>query len=131
MSMTGMLSRERLRFLLAVGSVACVFASAAAAGSALATNEGYSCPSCAETSGPNNYVTNNEAIDYTQDGVCSAVWKWNGGSNYNRLARECTTSSYKTIACDGDNNVSGHGEVEAIYGNNHLAGRQDNLTYCG
>jgi hypothetical protein len=59
------------------------------------------------------------------------VWKWNGGSSYGRLARECTTGSYKTIACDGDNNVPGHGEVEAISGNNHLAGRQDNFTYCG
>lgn len=129
--MIGSVPRDGIRFFVAVALIACAFASVAVAGNALATNEGYSCSSCAETSGPNNYVTNNEAIDYTQDGVCSAVWKWNGGSNYNRVARECTTSYYKTIACDGDDNVPGHGEVEAIYGNNHLAGRQDNFTYCG
>ncbi len=98
---------------------------------ALATNESYKCPGaeCAEVSGKENFVKNNEASNFTRKGVCSAVWRNNGGGNFNQVAKECSTGGFTTIACAGSE-VKGHGEVEAISGNANLGGRQDNFKGC-
>lgn len=55
----------------------------------------------------------------------------NGGGNYNIMAKGCKSGSGTAWACDGDDNIKGHGEVESESGNGNIAGRQDNFTYCG
>jgi hypothetical protein len=70
-------------------------------------------------------------LKWPPGGNCSAVWKNNGGGNYNIMAKGCKSGSGTAWACDGDDNIKGHGEVESESGNGNIAGRQDNFTYCG
>ena len=79
------------RLLVVVGLVAACATACVAVVPAFATNEGYHCKvePCAETNGPENYVTNNEGINYSGTGSCSAVWRFNGGKNYTLMADGC------------------------------------------
>lgn len=119
------------RLLLLVALVAACATACVVVAPALATNEPFGCSSCAETNGAENYVTNTEGINYSEKGSCSAVWRNNGGGNWTKMARGCAGGKEKSWACDGNQNVKGHGEVEAESGNGNLGGRQDNFTYCG
>jgi len=78
-------------------------------------------------------VYNNEGVDYTHnDAMCSGVW-----NGLEIIAEKCTHGSekerYEVIACANQSthkNNYGWGEVESKY-KDHMAGRQDNYTYCG
>jgi hypothetical protein len=122
---------RNIRWLLIITGVVASSATAlSVAQPAAATNENYSCSSCAIINGKENWVTNNQAVDYSRPEVCSGVWRNNGGS-YTLIADECTRSAYEVFACSTIGEFKGHGEVEAITGNNHMAGKQDNFKYCG
>ncbi|MGP0100569.1 MAG: hypothetical protein ACLPUT_02975 [Solirubrobacteraceae bacterium] len=117
------------RLLLVTGLVATATTAFAPVLPAAATNEGYSCAECAYVNGHENYVRNNEAINYTRTGVGDYVWRHNGNGTYTKVLEDWTTG-YLTIACGSE--VYGHGEVlEASGEHAHLAGRQDNFQYCG
>jgi hypothetical protein len=119
----------KIRWLLLItGVVASTATALSVAQPAAATNENYSCSSCAEVNGKENYVENSQANDYTEPDVCAGLWRNNGGS-YTLVNDKCTESSKETWACHGSE-VYGHGETEAIYGNNHLAGKENNFSYC-
>jgi hypothetical protein len=124
------MTRGFRRLLLVAGLSAACTGGLIAVAPALATNEGYSCENCEFANGNENFVKNNEAINYTRNGICSIVWKNNGGGNFNPVAEECTGGTYHALACAGGE-VKGHGDAEATTGRAHLAGRQDNFSYCG
>jgi hypothetical protein len=117
--------------LLGIGVTAALAAAGTVAIPAFATNEYYECGACEAVNGPENYVTNNQAINHSGHGICAIVWRNNGGGNYTLVAYECAGGGGTATACAGSE-VYGHGEAgtqEA--GNWFLRGRQDNFSYCG
>ncbi|MGP0100570.1 MAG: hypothetical protein ACLPUT_02980 [Solirubrobacteraceae bacterium] len=127
------------RLLLVTGIVAAGATAFAPVLPAVATNEGYSCSECDWVNGKENYLKNNEAANYSRKNVISVVWRKNGNGTYTRMV-ESYGSGYTTIACSSTE-VYGHGEaLSDTYECNeygcvpvpaHLAGRQDNFSYCG
>lgn len=122
--------RRAQRMLLSVGLLAALGAGCTVAVPAFATNEYYECGSCAETNGPNNYITNNQVINHSGGGICGAIWRYNGGANYTLLQAECMGGGATVTLCHGSE-LYGHGEAESESGNGFLRGRQDNFAYCG
>jgi hypothetical protein len=118
------------RLLLAVGTVAALATASAVAVPAFATNEYYECSSCEVVNGPENYIKNNQAINHSGHGICSIVWRNNGGGNYTLMAYECRSGGETATACSGSE-VYGHGEAGSQNaGNYFLRGRQDNFAKC-
>jgi hypothetical protein len=67
-----------------------------------------------------------EGINYTYNEIYDAIWKYNGGNNYNVSNEGYTSSSYKLILTDGCNcDISGHGEVAMLAGTAHMAGKDE------
>lgn len=91
-----------IAFTVAGVATASVGAAAIAASPADATNHNYNCesfwgtPTCgsANYSIYQAYSTNNYAIDYTDNGVCSQI-ALSGGGAYT----QCTTSGYSVLLC--------------------------------
>jgi hypothetical protein len=73
----------------------------------------YECTSCAKDTGPNESIHINRGVNQSGTGVCSAIWKYNGGTNYNVVAEECTSS--KSVIWAESGKVTGHGEVRRWY----------------
>ena len=123
---------RQFRVLLLVAGLAAACATAVmAVAPALATNESYGCPSCFSTNGSENYVKNNEGINYSNTGSCSNVWRNNGGGSYTLMAHGCISGGGTSWGCS-EKEVYGHGEVEfAESGPARIGGRQDNFKYCG
>jgi hypothetical protein len=124
---------KRLRWLLVISGVLASGATAlAVAQPASATYEPYSCSSCESKNGPNLVIKNTQGVNYTEHGVCTADWRYNGGSSYTVLDDECSTGTYEVYACYSGSQYTGHGEVEDIaIRNEHLAGHEDNYASCG
>lgn len=118
------------RVLVVVGLLAALAATCTVAAPAFATNEYYECGSCEEINGPNNYITNNQVINHSGGGICGAIWRYNGGSNYTLLEDECQGGGATVTLCHGSQ-IYGHGEAESEFGSGYLRGRQDNFAYCG
>ncbi|HEV7944074.1 MAG TPA: hypothetical protein VGP17_14895 [Solirubrobacteraceae bacterium] len=71
---------------------------------------GYSCKSCAKESGPNqNPIDINRGVNESGKGVCSELWRYEGGSSYTLVAQNCTESGSVIWAESGS--INGHGEV--------------------
>jgi hypothetical protein len=88
----------------------------------------YTCTSCASTSGANEYpIDENRAVNESGTGVCSEIWKYNGGSNYNLESQVCTSSESVTWA--KSSKLDGHGEVRRWYSEflYNLQGLQGNV----
>jgi hypothetical protein len=118
---------RRFRYLLLVTGLATSAATAVATiPGASATNQDYSCSSCTYVPGPDNYVRNNEAINYTRDGVAATLWLSNG-----EFVQEAYSSGYKALVCHKSGEFYGHGDAAERSGESaHLAGRQDNYSGC-
>lgn len=126
------LIRIRTRFrhlLLVVGTVAALATVSAVAVPAFATNEYYECGSCTWVNGSENYIRNNFTINHSGGGICSIVWRNNGGGNYTDIQADCKTGGETAKACAGSE-VYGHGEASSIEFGGFLRGRQDNFTKC-
>ncbi|MGH2832551.1 MAG: hypothetical protein ACRDK2_07215 [Solirubrobacteraceae bacterium] len=88
----------------------------------------YSCEFCATINGPEENLNYNEGTNYTYSGICTTVWKNNGGGNYNTAGHICKTGVYTEGVCSSEGTVYGHGEVYNGFGGSHMAGHQD--TRC-
>jgi len=119
---------RRFRYLLlAAGVVSSTATAIATVPGASATNRTYSCSSCTYTAGANDYVRNNEAINYSYNGVAATLWKSNG-----EFVQEAYSSGYKALVCHKSGEFYGHGDAATRDGGSaHLAGREDNYTNCG
>jgi hypothetical protein len=120
-------ARRRFRYIILAAAVASSAATAiATVPGASATNRSYSCPSCTFAPGPNDYVRNNEAINYTRNGVAATLWKSNG-----EFVQESYSSGYKALVCHKSGEFYGHGDAAERGGSTaHLAGREDNYASC-
>jgi hypothetical protein len=97
---------------------------------ATATNEPYSCSSCREVNGPDNWVLDAETDNYTREDAIARLWK-KEGIGYKEVKNgvggfhaEACYSPYKS------NEFVGHGEALDSLAPAHQAGRETNLTNC-
>jgi hypothetical protein len=124
--------RTSILCCLAAGAIVAAATGALAAGPA-AAEQNYNCPShgyCQNINGNNEAMDYNEGRDYEYpEGapVCSTIWKYNGGSNYNAVAKGCTETG-TAKACYSK--ITGHGQVTSRVGGGVLAGHQDNAHAC-
>lgn len=96
---------------------------------AFATNEYYECGSCESVNGKENYVRNNFTINHSGGGVCSFMWRNNGGGNYTDMGNECVSGGGTAKVCAGSE-FYGHGQAFAAEFAGYLRGRQDNFSKC-
>lgn len=105
---------------------------------AFATDEFYphpgtleGCGKCAQTSGPNNYIKNNEAYNYSGEGLCNAAYLLNSKGEYPVVFEGCYSSGHGNILCYAGE-FYGHGQARRYYAKYeyNLIGRQDNFTGC-
>jgi hypothetical protein len=124
------LQRAKWRFwhlLVTVGVVSSAATAIVTVPGASATNRSYSCSSCRFVPGPNDYVRNNEAINYTWKEVAATLWT-SGGA----FVQEAYSNKYKALVCHKPGEFYGHGAAaERAGGQAHLAGREDNYATCG
>jgi len=130
--------RQRLRSVLPIVLAVSVIALSGAAAAALtataanATNQNYNCSSdgfgstCEAAVGSDNWVTNNYAIDYTNNNVCSAIQQYGGG-----YVKYCSgNSAYSELVCDYPQ-VYGFGGSNNYYlYTDNLAGNENNYQNC-
>ncbi len=103
---------KRLVLLMSAAVIAAPGAAAwlAAAAPAAHAEYAYSCKSCAKESGPNqNPIHINRGVNESGKGVCSELWRYEGGSSYTLVAQDCTESGSVIWAESGS--INGHGEV--------------------
>jgi hypothetical protein len=104
---------------------------------ALATNEYYpseaGCGSCAQTSGPDNYIKNNAAWNLSGEGFCNAAYIRTGEGEYPAQWDRCYSSGNYELLCYTGPEWYGHGQSRRYYAayNYNLRGRQDNYASCG
>ena len=122
----------KIRILLACCVAAASIASMTAAAPASATNEAYSCGACAQVSGPENYVENNESYNFSGEGFCDAAYANFSGIYYTAFEK-CYSSGKGIILCNTAGEFPGHGQTRRYYAKYeyNLWGRQDNFKYCG
>lgn len=131
----------KIRVLLACCVVAGSVASMVVAAPASATNEVYplpilgqgpGCGKCAQTSGANNYIINNESVNYSGEGFCDAAYMYLEGVYYTAFEK-CYDTGKGIILCNSLGEIWGHGQTRRYYAKYeyNLAGRQDNFKYCG
>lgn len=79
----------------------------------------YSCSECTSKPGPNIHP-----LDYgwgknrSGEGVCIVLWKYNGGTNYNVIKRNCEPKAKQNEAVsvlEACVEPEGHGDVESTY----------------
>lgn len=117
------------RLLLAVSAlIAGGTAALASAPSAHATNRNYSCGSCSDINGPEDYISYASSTNYSANEVVQNFWRYNGGNSYTLLGQTGSTSSYSASYCNYGQ-IYGHGETTTFYpGGYTLAGHEDNYT---
>lgn len=129
---------RKIRVLLACCVVAASVAGMAAAVPAFATNETYphpgtleGCGKCEQVSGPNNYIRNNESINYSGEGFCDTGYLYSGGFYY-KAFEECYSSGKGIVLCYKPGEFYGHGQTRRYYAKYeyNLWGRQDNYAAC-
>lgn len=121
--------------VLAASLIAAVAISVVYVVPALATDEYYPpsghCGECAQVSGPNNYIRNNEAFNLSGEGFCNAAYLY-GEGKYFLIFEKCYSSGKGNLLCDGAGEFYGHGQVRRYYAMYlyNLVGRQDNYATC-
>lgn len=129
-TMTELILRLQPRRLLIVVGLTAICATAGfVPAPALATNEYYECNPCTIANGPENFIKNNFTINHSGGGICSTVWRNNGGGSYTNMITECAVLGGTAKAC-ASVEVHGHGEASAIEFGGFLRGRQDNFVKC-
>lgn len=114
-------------------------ASMALAAPTFATDEFYphpltleGCGKCAQTSGPDNYIKNNEANNLSGEGFCNTAYLYNAEGKYVVVFEKCYSSGTGNILCYTLGEFAGHGQVRRYYAmyEYNLRGRQDNYKAC-
>jgi hypothetical protein len=101
-------------------ALAMVVAAGIAAGISTVTaalpSEEFKCLNCASVSGANEYpIDVVHSRNESGTGLCSILWRYNGGTSYTKVAENCTSSGTEVGAAYYAGSYTAHGETERWY----------------
>lgn len=114
------------RYVLLCTAVVGSAAAALAAAPAASAETDYSCESCYETNGPNEWIDYVGATNYTYDEVNGWIWKYNSDGSYSMVWHGVSSKGGDHIEdCLGyEHRVKGHGESSVLIPQAHLSGKE-------